>query len=302
MTEPIQVDTWHDGRDGAIATYVQPGPEPVLVDPGPAPVLPRLRETLRDLGLPLEEIRHVALTHVHLDHAGATGHLVRELPRIRVHLHEEGAPHLVDPERLVASTRRTFGDAHDRLWGEVLPVPSHRIRPWRPGEGGGPPGFRGIHTPGHIGHHLAWLDDREGVLFAGDSLGILLGGAETPAHPPTPPPAVDLRDWFSTLDEIEVIGPVRAAVTHFGVHDHVRDRARELRERLEALGRRVEEALALGRADADAEAFDAESRDLLAATLPRDRVDAYLDVFSAVKDYQGVQRYVERNPGWREGR
>jgi glyoxylase-like metal-dependent hydrolase (beta-lactamase superfamily II) len=206
---------------------------------------------------------------------------------------------MADPERLVASTRRTFQEDHDRLWGEVLPVPAHRLRPWRPGEGGGPPGLRGVATPGHIGHHTAWLDDRDGVLFAGDSLGIVLGPG-TPVHPPTPPPAVDLRAWLLTLEEISVIGPERAAVTHFGVHGAVRSRAAELRERLLSLAARVEEALALGRAEADAVAFDRESRDLLAQGLPREAVDAYLDVFSAANDYRGVQRYVERNPAWRE--
>lgn len=270
------------------------------MDPGPTPVLPRLAEALADVGIPLSEIRHVALTHVHLDHAGATGHLVRDRPEIRVHVHEDGAPHMADPERLVASTRRTFQDHHDRLWGEVLPVPADRIRPWRPGEGGGPPGLRGIPTPGHIDHHLAWLDERDGLLFAGDSLGIVLG-PETPTHPPTPPPAVDLRAWFRSLDEIDVIGPEEAAVTHFGIHPDVPARTAELRRRLHALAVRVEEALARGRAEDDAEAFDAESRSLLGETLSRERIDAYLDVFSAANDYRGVQRYVERNPGWRDG-
>lgn len=277
------------------------GPEPVLVDPGPTPVLPRLKETLEQIGLPLREIRHVALTHVHLDHAGSTGHLVREHPHVTVHVHEDGAPHMADPERLVASTRRTFQESHDRLWGTVLPVPADRIRPWRPREARGPGGLRGIPTPGHIGHHVAWLDERDGLMFVGDSLGIVLGD-DTPTHPPTPPPAVDLLEWFGTLDEIDAIGPERAAVTHFGIHGKVPARTAELRERLRALALRVEEALAQGRAEEDAESFDAESRALMAETIPRERVDAYLDVFSAANDYRGVQRYVERNPEWSHGR
>lgn len=259
-----------------------------------------MREALDEVGLALEEIQHVALTHVHLDHAGATGHIVQEYPHVQVHVHEDGAPHMADPERLVASTRRTFAEDHDRLWGTVLPVPADRIRPWRQGERRGPGGLRGIHTPGHIGHHLAWLDEGEGLMFAGDSLGIVLG-AETPTHPPTPPPSVDLRDWFRTLDEIDVVGPERAAVTHFGIHGEVRARTADLRERLRSLALRVLDALAQGRVEDDAAAFDAESRALLAETIPRDRVDAYLDVFSAANDYRGVQRYVERNPEWSPG-
>jgi glyoxylase-like metal-dependent hydrolase (beta-lactamase superfamily II) len=298
VTSVVEVDTRHDGRPGAIAAYVVPGPEPVLVDPGPATVLPRLDEALREIGIPLREIRHVALTHVHLDHAGATGHLARAQPGLQVHVHEAGAAHMADPERLVASTRRTFQDDHDRLWGEVLPVPADRLRPWRPGESGGPPGLRAVPTPGHIGHHTAWLDERDGILFAGDSLGIVLG-PDTPVHPPTPPPAVDLRAWLLTLEEVVAIGPERAAVTHFGLHGEVRSRAAELREALVGLAARAEEALSQGTQEEDAQAFDREARDRLAGALPRETVDAYLDVFSAVNDYRGVQRYVERNPGWR---
>jgi glyoxylase-like metal-dependent hydrolase (beta-lactamase superfamily II) len=300
VTPVVEVDTRHDGRAGAIAAYVVPGPEPVLVDPGPTPVIPRLEEALNEVGLPLGEIRHVVLTHVHLDHAGATGHLVRKYPRIQVHVHEEGAPHLADPERLIASTRRTFEEDHDRLWGEVVPVPADRLRAWRPGEGRGAAGLRGVPTPGHIGHHMAWLDERDGLLFAGDSLGILLG-PHAPVHPPTPPPAIDLRAWFDSLAEIATVGPDHAAVTHFGVHTGVGARASELREALLALAIRVEEALSEGRTDEDAQAFDQESRDRLAETLPRERIDGYLDVFSAVNDYRGVQRYVERHPGWKDG-
>ncbi|MEJ2539058.1 MAG: MBL fold metallo-hydrolase [Gemmatimonadota bacterium] len=278
MSRLLTVDTLHDGRPGAIAAYLWSGTEPVLVDPGPASVLPRLREALAAAGLPLDEVRHVALTHVHLDHAGAAGHLAAADPRIRIHVHEAGAPHLAAPERLVASTRRTFGDAHDRLWGEVLPVPADQLRAWRPGSTDGPPGLRAVPTPGHIDHHLAWLDESDGLLFSGDSLGIILGEG-VPVHP---------------------IGPERAAVTHFGVHSEVESRTRELREALLSLAARIGDALAEGRTSVDAEEFDQEARERLARVLPRDRVDAYLDVFSASNDYRGLQRYLERNPDWRD--
>ena len=298
MSRVLVLDTLLDDLPGAIAAHVLPGPEPVLVDPGPATTLPRLREALDEAGLPLRDIRHVAVTHVHLDHAGAVGHLAAEDPRRVIHVHEDGAVHLADPERLVASTRRTFGETHDRLWGEVRPVPSHQLRGWRPGETSRIPGLRPIATPGHIAHHLAFLDEAEGLLFAGDALGIVLD-REAPVHPATPPPGVDLRAWLSTLDEIRGVGPEAVAVAHFGVHPDAGARADELRGALLGLASRVEEALAAGRAEEDAEAFDAEARDRLAAYLPRARVDRYLDVFSAATDYRGVVRYVTKNPGWR---
>jgi glyoxylase-like metal-dependent hydrolase (beta-lactamase superfamily II) len=274
------------------------GDQPVLVDPGPATTLEVLEAGLASFGVPLDEVRHLCLTHVHLDHAGAAGHLARRLPRLTVHVHVDGAPHLVDPVRLVASTRRTFGDAHDRLWGEVLPVPAARLEVWRPGERGPLPWLRALPTPGHIGHHLAYLDEPSGTLAAGDALGILLAPG-APVHPPTPPPAIDLDAWRSTLDEIRAIGPERAVVSHFGVHARPGVRAAELRASLAALAGRVRSALDAGDADADALRYEEEVRTRLAAHLARDRVDRYFDTFAAATDYAGVRRFLEKNPGWR---
>ncbi len=233
MTGPGRVrvlDLEHQGLSGAIGATLILEPEPVLVDPGPATTLDRLESAAGEAGMPLSEVRHLCLTHVHLDHAGAAGHLARRFPRLQLHIHEEGAPHLVSPERLVASTRRTFGEAHDRLWGEVIPVPEHRIRVWRPRERGPLPWLRALPTPGHIGHHLAYLDEVDGVLVAGDALGIILS-PESPTHPPTPPPAVDLAAWEDTLDSLERVSPERAVVSHFGMHADVASRVEGLRSR-----------------------------------------------------------------------
>ena len=118
-----------------ISPYWIDGPEPAIVDPGPSSSLDGLVGGLAELGVALTDIRHVLLTHVHLDHAGGAGHLVARAPQLQVHIHADGAAHMTDPERLVASTRRTFGEAHDRLWGDVTPIPAERIRPWEPGDG-----------------------------------------------------------------------------------------------------------------------------------------------------------------------
>src|SRR5690606_3953807 len=122
--------------EGAIACYLIDHAEPTIVDPGPTTCLERLEAELRARGIGPDDLRHVVLTHVHLDHAGAAGHLLERFPRAVVLVHEDGAPHMADPTRLVASTRRTFGEAHDRLWGEVRAVPRDRLRAWRPGERG----------------------------------------------------------------------------------------------------------------------------------------------------------------------
>jgi glyoxylase-like metal-dependent hydrolase (beta-lactamase superfamily II) len=292
MTESVDLE--HLGLEGAIAVYVLADGEAALVDPGPSTTLERLRAELGRLGIGSADLRHILLTHVHLDHAGATGHLMDAYPRATVHVHVDGAPHMVDPTRLVASTRRTFGDAHDRLWGEVRPVPAHRIRTWSVGEADPVAHVRPIPTPGHIAHHLAYLDERDGTLFSGDSMGIVLS-AEAPSHPPTPPPAVDLKAWARTLDEIAAVGPERFGATHFGLHGDVPDRARQMREKLEALEGRVRSALA--RDDtADAERYDREVREELAPFLGRAEVDGYFDMFRAATDWAGVRFYLEHNP------
>lgn len=293
-----QLDVGLDGLDGAIGSTLLVGDEVVLVDPGPAASLDRLEERAEAAGVPLGEVRRLLLTHVHLDHAGATGHLAARYPKLTVHLHEDAGEHLVDPTRLVASTRRTFGDAHDRLWGEVRPVPAHRIRGWRSGERGPLRWLRALPTPGHAGHHLSYLDERDGTLVAGDALGILLADA-APVHPATPPPGVDLGAWLATLDEIRAVGPERAAWSHFGIHSDPVARAGELGEALIALFRRVRSALERGdaHADTDGEAFDAETRDTL-REWRGDAVDPYFDAFAASTDYAGMRRFATKNPGW----
>ena len=295
----IDVDLEHLGLPGAICAYVLPGVEPAIIDPGPSTTLSTLEQKLAERGIALGDIRHVLLTHVHLDHAGATGHLAARSPKLQVHVHVEGAPHVAEPERLVASTRRTFGEAHDRLWGDVRPVPADRIKAWEPGLKGPLKGLRPLSTPGHIGHHVAYLDEREGTLFSGDSMGIVLspGG---PTHPPTPPPAVDLEAWQKTLDLIAGVRPAAVAPTHFGVHDNVEERRQQLADRLRALESRVEAALARGN-EADPLEYEEEVRAEQSAFRSRELVDRYFDVFPAATDWAGVKRWVEKTKRRPEG-
>lgn len=294
MKNHVCIDLVHLDLEGAIACYLVEGDEPTIIDPGPSTTLEHLVDSLARYGVGPDDLRHVLLTHIHLDHAGATGHLVQRFPRATVHVHEDGASHMVDPERLVSSTRRTFGELHDRLWGEVRPVPEERIQAWRPGEGGTPAGLRPVPTPGHISHHLAYLDEQDGTLFAGDSMGIALSGG--PQHPPTPPPAVNLPDWARTLDKVGEIGPERFGATHFGFHADVEARRAQLAERLEALEDRVRAAIEAGEETEDAERYEREVREELAPYMGEERVNRYFDMFPARTDWAGVAFYVKRNP------
>jgi len=294
MRDPVPVDLEHLGLQGAISTYLLEEPAPALVDPGPATTVEKLRQGLDAHGLRVSDLRHVVLTHIHLDHAGSTGHLVAENPDIAVHVHEDGAPHLEDPTRLVESTRRTFGEAHDRLWGEVKPVPRERIRSWRPGAEDPLPGLEAIHTPGHIDSHVAYLDSYTGTLFAGDCMGIILSDA-APTHPPTPPPSLDLRAWDDTLDRLAHVGAERAAVSHFGIHGRFEKRRVHLREELRLLGERVRRAMERDDAGA-AERYQQEVRAVQSRFLPDERAERYFDVFTAATDWKGVEFYLERNP------
>ncbi len=286
------IDVVHLGLRGAISAYWIDGPEPAIVDPGPSTSLGGLEDSLAELGVGLSDIRHVLLTHVHLDHAGGTGHLVSRFPHLQVHVHADGAPHMADPERLVASTRRTFGEAHDRLWGEVTPVSVECIRPWALAGPLPVPGVRAFATPGHISHHVSFLAEADGFLVAGDALGVILAPG-APTYPPTPPPSIDVPAWLETLHGLESVDPDAFGVSHFGVHADFGERLIAMRTALSALRDRVEAALASGNAS-DREVYEREVRDAISEFRPKDEVDGYFDAFSAAVDWDGMRLYLER--------
>jgi len=288
----VTLDLCHGGLEGAIATYALLGEEPALVDPGPATCLERLEGGLADIGLGWSDVRRIFLTHVHLDHAGATGHIAERAPHVEVVVHEDGAPHMVDPERLVKSTRRTFGEAHDKLWGEVRPLSPENLAVVGRGSPTFVGGLRPIPTPGHAPHHLGFLDESDGSFFAGDALGIVLDPA-APTHPATPPPSLDLAAWYATLAEIVQIGPERAAVTHFGIHPNVTERALALEQVLRALERRVADTPEAEQEEAG-ERFQAEVCRELSLFVEPSRVEEYFEVFKASTDWAGVAFYLAR--------
>jgi glyoxylase-like metal-dependent hydrolase (beta-lactamase superfamily II) len=224
---PDPLDLRHLGAERVIGAYVlETSDGPALFECGPTTCVEQLKAGLRGRGLELTDVRHLLLSHIHLDHAGAAGVLVREHPALRVHVSEIGAPHLVDPSRLEASARRLYGDAFDDLWGELAPVPEANVHV----VGEDVLGLECFPTPGHASHHVCYFD-RDGTLYAGDAAGVRIQ-PHTAVLPPTPPPEFDLDTWLQTLDEIERRTPARLALVHFGVAEDVERHLGELRRRL----------------------------------------------------------------------
>ena len=194
------IDLMHLGRDRVICAYDMDG---VIVDPGPSSCV----ETL----LASCEPRALVLTHIHLDHAGAAGVLVRRFPQLPVHVHERGARHLVDPSKLLASASQLYGEDMERMWGEVAPVPAENVNALSGGEV--VEGFRVEYTPGHASHHVCYLHEASGDAYVGDMAGVRI---DTVTVAPTPPPDIDLDAWAQSLDAIAAWEPAALCLTHFG--------------------------------------------------------------------------------------
>ena len=206
-----EIDLHHLGNDRVICCW-QAGD--VLVDPGPESTVSTLMDAIGD-----RAPRALLLTHIHLDHAGATGALVRAFPDLRVYVHELGAPHLIDPSKLVRSAGRLYGeDNMDRMWGETVPVPEENIAILRGGET--VEGFRVAYAPGHASHHVAYLHEDSGWAFTGDVAGVRIA-RDQPIVPPTPPPDIDVEAWLQSIDTVQAWGPAALALTHFGAYEDV---------------------------------------------------------------------------------
>jgi len=277
-TEPI--DLLHQGTR-VIGIYLLDTPEgPAIVDCGPTSTLENLRAGLAERGLRPDEIRHLLLTHIHLDHAGAAGTLARENPDLQVHVSPIGAPHLLDPSRLERSARRLYGDSFDALWGELAPVPAGNLRR----VGSSVAGLAAFPTPGHASHHVSYLDV-DGTLYAGDSVGVRI----LPARhilPVSPPPEVDLDGWHDTLDEIGRRRPQRLALTHFGVVDDPGDHLARMREGLDLWAARVREGMT------EDEFVKAARQDLHADEGPD--ADYYERAGPLWQSYAGLRRYWDK--------
>ena len=213
-----EIDVMHLGRRHVICAHEVDG---LIVDPGPASSVETLLEALGQ-----EAPRALLLTHIHLDHAGATGVLCRTFPSLTVYVHERGAPHLIDPSKLLASAERLYGDDMERLWGEVAPVPQERVHALAGGET--VEGMRVAYTPGHASHHVCYLHEDSGRAFVGDVAGVRVPGS-TYTVAPTPPPDIDLEAWDDSLDLVQSWSPTALCLTHFGTYDDVPEQLARLR-------------------------------------------------------------------------
>jgi glyoxylase-like metal-dependent hydrolase (beta-lactamase superfamily II) len=256
---PDPLDLHHIGDERVIGVYLlETNDGLALQDCGPATCIPALKEGLAERGLALTDLRHLLLSHIHLDHAGAAGVLVREHPDLDVHVSEIGAPHVIDPSRLESSARRLYEDEFDFLWGELVPVPEQNVHV----VGEKVLGLDCLPSPGHAAHHVCYLDD-EGTLYAGDAAGVRIM-PDRHIWPVSPPPEVDLDAWERTIDEVELRAPERLALIHFGVVDQPRDHLRRLRRQLRLWGQRVrqgmdeDEFIEAARADLEKEVSEAK--------------------------------------------
>lgn len=228
------IDQQFLGMPGVIASYLlTDGDDLALIETGPTTCLDAVLNGVRATGHDPEAIRHVLVTHIHLDHAGAAGTLLRHLPHARVYVHPVGAPHLVDPSKLLASAARIYGADMDRLWGEILPVPADRLQTLEDGAeiSVGERHLRALDTPGHASHHLAFHDPESGVVFTGDVAAVRLAGTSY-VRPPTPPPELDLELWKSSVARLRALDPRRLLLTHFGAFDDADRHLDELLARL----------------------------------------------------------------------
>ncbi|HEX3873154.1 MAG TPA: MBL fold metallo-hydrolase [Solirubrobacteraceae bacterium] len=270
--DPRPIDVRHLGRDRVICAWLV---DDVVVDPGPSSSLDALFAGLGSI-----RPRALALTHIHLDHAGGAGAIVRRWPDVEVWVHERGARHIVDPSRLVASATRLYGDQMDRLWGEIVPVPAENLRILAGGETLGP--FAVAYTPGHASHHVSYFHEPTGRAFVGDVCGVRIPPSDF-VLPPTPPPDIDLEAWRASLDAIEAWQPSSLALTHFGGVDDPAGHIATMRDALDRWGQRSRRL--------DEDAFVAQMASEIAAATDPVTATRYNGALPPGQSWQGLARY-----------
>jgi glyoxylase-like metal-dependent hydrolase (beta-lactamase superfamily II) len=282
------------GVDGVIASVILHGPGgAAIIDPGPSSTLPALRAGLARAGIALADVRSILLTHIHLDHAGATGTLVRENPALRVYVHEKGAPHMVDPAKLMASATRLWGDEMDRLWGEMRPVPAENLEVLRGGEriAAGGRDLAVAYTPGHASHHVSYFSGETGIAFVGDTAGVRLQTGRF-IMPPTPPPDVDVEAWRDSFARIGAWHPETLFVTHFGPFAPVAAHLTEMADHLDLTSGLAKASLARPGGDEDREAwFTDEIRRELRRRMSESDAQAYEVAGRFDLSWRGLARY-----------
>ncbi|MGI8644349.1 MAG: MBL fold metallo-hydrolase [Thermomicrobiales bacterium] len=218
-----QIDLRPKGTAQVISAYLlAAGGEVVLIETGPTTTLATLRAGMAAAGFSPADLTTILVTHIHLDHSGGAGVLLREAPGARVYVHPVGAPHLIDPARLVASAGRIYGDHMEALWGEVAPVPADQVSALAEGETLSIAGrvMTALFTPGHASHHVVYWDASSGTAFTGDVGGVRIPGSEYVCAP-MPPPELDPTAWDESIQRLRGLAARRLCLTHFGVFDDV---------------------------------------------------------------------------------
>ena len=293
------VDLLFLGRPHAIATaVVRSAGTLALIDPGPSTCLESLALGLQQQGLGLSEVTQILLTHIHLDHAGAAGTIVRRYPHVTVFVHERGAAHMADPGKLIASAVRLYGDQMDRLWGEFAAVPAKNLIVLAGGEriDAGGRAFEVAYTPGHASHHVSYYDRSSGVAFVGDTAGVCIDSGYV--LPPTPPPDIDIDVWKGSVARIEAWSPQTLFLTHFGPVQGAAPHLQALMENLETTAGIVRARLSEPGTDEEKSRRFAED---LQRDLRRHMTDAQLAAYMVAAPpellWLGLARYWRKRSG-----
>ncbi len=292
----IEIDTLLGGWERVTAGYLIAGPAPVLVETGSQSSVPALLKSLEELGVAPGDLAGIAVTHIHLDHAGGVGDVARAFPNATVYVHEKGARHLVDPERLVNSAAMVYGDLLDSLYGRLDPTPAERVHVLQDGETidiGAGRALTTIDSPGHAKHHLALHDSQSGILFAGDAVGVRLPDAGV-LRPATPPADFDLDQAVTSLRKFRDRKPAGVALAHYGLLPEPMEMLEEAEDTLRAWAETAERAW---RADEDiAEALQKEFAPALDKVDPEQR--ARLETLNGIhSNAAGLRRWLETTKG-----
>lgn len=267
-----------------------------LIDPGPDSTVETLREQLRAHGISVADLDAVLLTHIHLDHAGASGSLVRENPRLPVYVHTLGARHMADPSKLLASAGRLWGDDLPRLFGHPLPVPQENLRILEGGEtiSLGTQKLGVVYTPGHASHHVSYFDDADGVAFTGDTTGIRIENGPY-IMPATPPPDIDLPLWEQSFTAILERKPERLFLTHFGFAENPAEHIATYRDCLYRWKDIAEETVRKATNESDAvRSFVTTASADIAKYLPAEGVEQYAATAGIDLSFLGLARYLRK--------
>jgi glyoxylase-like metal-dependent hydrolase (beta-lactamase superfamily II) len=297
MSEISVLDMNWVGRPHSVAAaLLESGGHRAMVDPGPESTYPTLREHLHSRGLSPVQLDAVLLTHIHLDHAGATGSLVRENPRLVVYVHNLGAPHMIDPSRLLASAARLWPHTLHQLFGETLPVPKENLHILEGGETL-TLGTRRVeveYTPGHASHHVSYFDAAEGVAFVGDTTGIRIDNGPY-ILPATPPPDINLEIWENSFATILARRPSRLFLTHFGYAKNPAEHINEFRRRLHHWAELAAEVLRSSADESQAkQAFVARAQAEMQKRIGAQEADHHAFTAGLDLSFLGLARYLRK--------